>query len=439
MDEEFLDRVMGEVEGVGKVDEFTGQLWRRWRNLRNGNVPRPMQLGLFRSDYLVHAPGGGEPASLKQVEFNTISSSFGALSECSASLHRYLYKSTQYYAVSPHLKEVNFPVNNTTAGLAEGLAEAHKAYGVPNARILFVVQEGERNVFDQRWLEYELLEKHGIHVVRQTLHQLGESATIDPLTRILQIMPPSGLLSDGSTSVEISTVYFRAGYTPTDYPTPAYYDTRYLLESSRAIQCPSIQLQLAGGKKVQQVLTSPGVLEHFLSDAARWGADAFTSAELQELRSSWMEMWGLDEDVPGAAGAAGECSGVCKARERSAKLVLKPQREGGGNNVYKEAIPTFLDSLPVKEREAWIAMELIAAPQGLGNYLVRAGSGTEGAVKTEVISELGIFGWALFGGPDKQVKEKEVGWLVRTKGKDSNEGGVAAGFSVLDSVFLVDD
>lgn len=216
-------------------------------------------------------------------------------------------------------------------------------------------------------------------------------------------------------------MYFRAGYTPADYTTPADYDTRYLLESSRAIQCPSIQLQLAGGKKVQQVLTNPGVLEHFLGDTS-------SSAEIAELRSSWMGMWGLDEG-----------GGVRTARERAAQLVLKPQREGGGNNVYKEAIPAFLDSLPAQEREAWIAMELIAAPEGLGNYLVRAGAGTEGAVKAEVISELGIFGWALFGGAEKQVKEKEAGWLVRTKGKDSNEGGVAAGFSVLDSVLLVDD
>ncbi len=28
------------------------------------------------------------------------------------------------------------------------------------AWILFIVQAGERNVFDQRWLEYELLEKY---------------------------------------------------------------------------------------------------------------------------------------------------------------------------------------------------------------------------------------------------------------------------------------
>lgn len=72
----------------------------------------------------------------------------------------------------------NFPANDALLSLAEGLAEAHRAYGKkeyvntrfddvgapqltlpPSARILFVVQAGERNVFDQRWLEYELLEK----------------------------------------------------------------------------------------------------------------------------------------------------------------------------------------------------------------------------------------------------------------------------------------
>ena len=33
---------------------------------------------------------------------------------------------------------------------------------------------------------------------------------------------------------------------------------------------------------------------------------------------------------------------------------------------------------------------------------------------------------------------EQVGWLVRTKADDVDEGGVAAGFSVLDSVLLVD-
>ena len=239
-----------------------------------------------------------------------------------------------------------------------------------------------------------------------------------PSSRILRIKAP-GLLPRGAESVEISTVYFRAGYTPTDYPTPSHYATRYLLEISAAIKCPSIQLQLAGGKKVQEVLTQPGILEQYVPD----------ELSARELRNSWMGMWGLHLDGD---------TGVQKARAEALNLVLKPQREGGGNNVYKEDIPGFLDSLPVEEREAWIAMELIRTPGQLGNYLVRAGSGTEGAVKTEVVSELGIFGWALFGGPAQTIEEKEVGWLLRTKGKDSNEGGVAAGFSVLDSLVLVE-
>lgn len=141
-----------------------------------------------------------------------------------------------------------------------------------------------------------------------------------------------------------------------------------------------------------------------------------------------MGMWGLDED-----------GGVEKARSIAEKLVLKPQREGGGNNVYKSSIPGFLDTLPIGEREAWIAMELIETPKGVNNYLVRAGSGSQGAIRAETTSELGIFGWALFGPGAKEVKHEEAGWLVRTKGADSNEGGVATGFSVLDSLLLVDE
>jgi hypothetical protein len=34
-DTEFLDRVMGAEHGVGKVDDFNGQLWRGWKQLRD--------------------------------------------------------------------------------------------------------------------------------------------------------------------------------------------------------------------------------------------------------------------------------------------------------------------------------------------------------------------------------------------------------------------
>lgn len=48
------------------------------------------------------------------------------------------------------------PENAALEQIAAGLAEAWHAYAEPDAIVLFVVQEGERNVFDQRWLQYEL-------------------------------------------------------------------------------------------------------------------------------------------------------------------------------------------------------------------------------------------------------------------------------------------
>lgn len=367
-------------------------------------ILQQLQLGLFRSDYLLHASGSA--LSLKQVEFNTISSSFGTLSERVAALHRHLYAATDYFKKSPYLHPGNFPANETTSRLVEGLAASHHTYGVPGSKILFVVQAGERNLFDQQWLESTLVEKHAIRVIRQTFDQLSSEAHVDSISLKLYV-----------SGTEISTVYFRAGYTPTDFPSSQHYTTRFLLEKSTAIKCPSIPLQLAGGKKVQQVLTKPGVLERFL-------ADQYSAEQLSELRASWMGMWGLES-----------AEGLSKAQADFKGLVMKPQREGGGNNVYKDSIPAFLDKLPQVERQAWIAMELIHPPEGTQNYLVRAG---QALVKAEVVSELGIFGWALFGGDTEIRTGKDVGWLVRTKGKDSDEGGVATGFSVLDSIVLVD-
>jgi hypothetical protein len=55
------------------------------------DTTQPLHLGLFRSDYLLHT-GEGDGLGLKQVEFNTISSSFGSLSDKVAAMHRWVVK-----------------------------------------------------------------------------------------------------------------------------------------------------------------------------------------------------------------------------------------------------------------------------------------------------------------------------------------------------------
>ena len=93
-------------------------------------------------------------------------------------------------------------------------------------------------------------------------------------------------------------------------------------------------------------------------------------------------------------------------------------------------------------------MELIEPP-ALRNSIFR-----EGVVKSgEVIGELGIYGVCLWSTDRKQsqnshgdggsnkgeiIENWEAGYLLRTKGRESEEGGVAAGFGAMDSVCLID-
>jgi hypothetical protein len=73
-----------------------------------------------------------------------------------------------------------------------------------------------------------------------------------------------------------------------------------------------------------------------------------------------------------------------------ANFVLKPQREGGGNNIYGEDVSTYLTKIrDTEERSAWILMERINPPLQR-NYMVRPNLAEP--IYTDFVSELGIFG-----------------------------------------------
>ncbi|EJU03074.1 glutathione synthase [Dacryopinax primogenitus] len=417
LDVPWLEKTMG---AVAKVDDFQLQLCKIWRQVREEGITQ-VQLGLWRSDYLVHTLPDGA-FTLRQVEFNCISSSLGALASRTSKMHRYLQSATGYYGVHPLLDARNLPENGALQGLAAGIAEAHKAYGVPNATVLFLVQSHERNAFDQRWLEYDLLEKYGVRVERVTFSDLVASASLSESKQLLYSSPLA------SEPLEISVMYMRAGYTPDDYPDEKAWEVRLLVERSKAIKCPTVGAQLAGAKKVQQALMEEGVLESFMLDSSR-GAEKFTEADLALLRASFAPMYPLDATT------------LQQTIDHADHLVLKPQREGGGNNVYRSNIPSFLEKLPVAERDAWVVMELIEPPPSR-SVLIKAGTSEQGGTEGDVISELGVYGVCLYRKDSEGTcvidVNRECGYLVRTKGRESNEGGVAVGFSYLDSLVLVD-
>ncbi|OZJ05784.1 hypothetical protein BZG36_01294 [Bifiguratus adelaidae] len=389
----FLAEIM---ESLTLVDDFMSSLYSIYKQVQEEGPAQTISLGLHRCDYLLHVPLGSTSTPIpQQVEFNTIASSFGALSSITGDLHRYLFKMEGLEGFD------RLPKNETIKALAGGIAQAHQVYGSKNAIVTVIVQPNERNVFDQRWLEYTLLESHGIRSVRKTLLEVSQRATLGN-DRTLFI-----------DNHEISVIYFRAGYGPGDYPSSKEWNARLLMEQSKAIKCPTVAYQLVGAKKVQQVLAMPGALERFVDPK---------TAEL--CRTTFAGLYSLDTTPEGQAAYK-------MALENPDGFVMKPQREGGGNNVYGQDIVSILSTLSERERSAYILMDLIRTPPQR-NIMVREGELIEG----EVISELGVYGIYLSDGKTVYAN-KTGGHLLRTKAQESKEGGVAAGFAVIDSPLLL--
>lgn len=383
-----------------QVDEFTGNLYKIWETVMEEGIKQKLSLGLNRSDYMVHS---GKSNKIKQVEFNTISVSLAGVGNGVSIYNRYVLEELGHYD-----KIQNLPENSALSGMTMGLLEAWKIYGDPKAAILVIIEDVTYNICDQRFHEFELKRLNPrVKLMRRTLTEIHSEA---------KLTSENELVVDGFV---ISVVYYRSAYTPDQIPTKKEWDARLLIERSLAIKCPSIQYHLAGTKKVQQALAKPGAIEMFLSEAKKIAA----------VREVFTGLYGLDFDEAGD-------QAIQMALDDPERFVLKPQREGGGNNIYgtdiRDAILSMKDS---KERTAWILMERIKPPTSTG-YMVRAG-GPSIPPLIEMVSELGIFG-VIIGDSQKIMVNRQVGHMLRTKASTANEGGVAAGLGALDSPYLID-
>ncbi|KAI9882567.1 MAG: hypothetical protein M1823_005689 [Watsoniomyces obsoletus] len=270
--------------------------------------------------------------------------------------------------------------------------------------ILMIVQDNEQNIFDQKLLEGELHQSHRIPVFRATLASVVDVVSVmQDERRTLIYTPPH---APHYRRTEISVVYYRAGYSPEHYPSEKEWEARLSLEGSAAIKCPSVLAHLAGSKKVQQVLATPSSahLDRFLADEPSLA---------NGVRETFTNIYPLDESPAGL-----EARKLALDPSAASHYVLKPQREGGGNNVYRTAIPSFLKSLPESHWKSYILMEIIEPP-ALRNSILR-----NGGVQT--------------GGVIEILRNEQAGYVLRTKGRESEEGGVAAGYGCIDSCLLVD-
>ena len=96
------------------------------------------------------------------------------------------------------------------------------------------------------------------------------------------------------------------------------------------------------------------MLERFLPE------DAST---VSELRSVFADLYSLSDD----ANALQEL--IERVRINPERFVMKPQREGGGNNFYGKEILGLLEGLEKSQLAAFILMERIQPPQQLAECL----------------------------------------------------------------------
>ncbi|KAL9131696.1 MAG: hypothetical protein Q9217_000437 [Psora testacea] len=347
----------------------------------------------------------------KLIDSNSMANIYGRFIVLSWRKDTYLAETGAYGADGSDIV-FRLPPNNTIQSIAEGLAEAHAVYGAAKSgqtsatAILFVVQPNNVNVCDERPIEY-ILRRMGVPSYRVEFRQHTLASTWLTSSRELLFYPIS---SASSASAEISVVYHRAGYDLEEY-NEAGCEARYQLEMSRAIKCPSILCHLATLKIVQQKLAMPGSLERFLSteDTAR-------------VARTFAPMYPLDDSELGRKARA-----LAMDVESATKHVLKPSLEGGGHNIYRDAIPAFLKSQSESSWHEYVLVEMIEPPI-VQNILL-----SRGIYSGPVISELGIFGiclWRHSSAGLEVIQNRQTGFSFKTKARDSDEMSVVKALDV---------
>lgn len=384
-----------------------------------GDDPRPkaatIEFSINRYDFF---PGASTRADappsergLRMVEMNCIAAGGIAQGGLMSDVHRQLLAHPAAAAAGISADPSALPPNEVLADGANAFAAAHKHFCTmyqkaswPPVRLVMIVIAPYVNACDQDMLRWRLWREHGLDCVRLTLKEILEHGS---------------LLEDGALCISgckgipafvVSVAYFRCAYSPAQYPTETEWRARALLERSCAVSCPSVAMQLVGTKRVQQALGEPGVLERLCRNAE----------DAALIRSCFVRQYALHADRAGGAAAK-------LARERPDDFVLKPQREGGGNNLYREELRQAIEEMDAEERGGFVLMERIY-PAVAGGVMVRGGKWTT----ADIVAELGIFG-SVIRVKNKELENKIIGHSMKSKLSTVDDGGIDAGVAVYDS------
>ena len=397
-DQNFLEEIL---TPISEKDNFVKKNLEISKKLVNYEHKQKIKLGIFRNDYLFDK----KQNFLFFTEYNTIASSMGTFSDKMKKF--YSYFSQKYTEIFKKYSEKEIPLEgfNNIEKFAESIYEAIKLafpQQYKESIIVFIIQKKETNIFDQYSLSDELYNKYKITSKRITLEEIKAKCNQD---------------ENGNLTLDsqlISLFYFRAGYTENDYPNEESWLGRELIELSTAIKVPDINTFLTTFKIFQYELSKPQILmrychsELIINDILRFFGGIYnirdmSSEKVKELFS--------------------------KIKAEPTKYILKPMKEGGGNNITGDKLK---DIIPEEDSEISDLIKNSVIVEKIESYeheglVIR----NEKLKVQNSISEFSIYGIILTN-ENKLIINKSVSFLVRTKDKESIEGGIIEGAGAID-------
>ena len=390
-DQKFLEEIL---TPIAEKDEFVKKNLEISKKLINYEHKQKIKLGIFRNDYLLDK----NQNFLFFTEYNTIASSMGTFSDRIKKFYSHFSK--KYPSIFKKYENKEIPINDfdNIEKFSDAMFEAIKIafpQQYQESIIIFVVQKNEVNIFDQYSLSDELYNKYKIISMRLTLEEVKSKCSQD---------------ENGNLTINgklISLFYFRASYTEADYINEESWQGRELIELSTAIKVPDINTFLTTFKVFQYELSKPQILMHYIqndliiNDILRFFGGIYYIRDMEPDKVKEL---------------------LLKVKAESDKYILKPMKEGGGNNItgekLKELIPEeggeindlIKNSVIVEKIESYVHEGLVLRDEILKMQ--------------NSISEYSAYGIIL--SDERTIYfNKSVSFLVRTKNKDNIEGAGA--------------
>ncbi|SOV74363.1 glutathione synthetase [Plasmodium sp. gorilla clade G3] len=492
----------------------------------NRNIKDDIRCVIGRSDYMTNRNNdiiddkekidyeNINDKDIKQIEYNTISVAFGNLSCVLFNGHKYMLKQI-YKEYFPYIeneedqKEVNEILdkkfdNNFLQGIITCFKKCHDIYiseykpilGSHKIIMISILHEEDLNSFDKYRTTNEL-NKININQKSLTLNEIEllfekkklflnykDETLIDSLMRIKkkeynpynEMFKPGKLLIDlndlkDSINIdyilknisiyernifEISVLYFRSLYTP-DHFNEHIWKIREMFEFSDAIKIPSLPYQLVGSKKIQMLLLDDHILKKYIS--LNLNKEKKSDEQIIKDMNFLKKTFALQVDPSQNINA----HIIQDAIKNENNYLLKPQREGGKNNLHgnqvKQKLMLFYDNNKKQTLSHYVLMQRLF-PSSFTAIHCRTQEMKNETYTTNIsnisnehqkkkpshliqfsleksISEFSLFHNFIFY-KNKNILNEQKGYLVRTKNYSENEGGAICGISSLDSFFLTE-